>query len=157
GATTSSSANPANASAEAHRPGEPIPSSFVNKITGLSVTNHDLPCSIGANTIAPSPSCSKQGSAKVLLIRSCDCLKRGLEIMDIVSHRQQKDQFFKTSPYSPLTPEQQMKFDRLSYYDPNPALVFDVEPEVFAEKNNIRMQTSTGDVRDYQRWGKIKF
>ncbi len=75
----------------------------------------------------------------------------------LIAQRQQKDEFFKNSPYSPLLPEQQAKFDHLSYYDPMPALSFDLTPEEFAEKVNIQMQTSTGDTRYYQRWGKITF
>jgi uncharacterized protein len=50
-----------------------------------------------------------------------------------------------------------VRFDQLVYYDPNPDLVFDLVPEEFAEKANIRMQTSTGDTRYYQRWGTIRF
>src|SRR5882672_738297 len=75
----------------------------------------------------------------------------------LVEQRRQKDAFFKTSPYSPLQPEQQAAFDHLSYFEPNPALSFDLAPEEFAEKANIRMQTSTGDTRYYQRWGRITF
>jgi uncharacterized protein (DUF1684 family) len=65
--------------------------------------------------------------------------------------------FFKLSPYSPLSPQQQQKFDHLSYFDPTPALVFEVEPEEFTDKKNIQMQTSTGETRYYLRWGKVRF
>ncbi len=75
----------------------------------------------------------------------------------LVEQRRQKDAFFKTNPYSPLLPEQQARFDHLTYYEPDPALEFDLTPEEFAEKDNIRMQTSTGDTRYYQRWGKVRF
>ena len=75
----------------------------------------------------------------------------------LIAQRQEKDRFFKSSPYSPLTPQQQALFDHLNYYDPNPALAFDLAPEAFPDKANIKMQTSTGDTRYYQRWGMIKF
>ncbi len=75
----------------------------------------------------------------------------------LLAQRQQKDEFFKSSPYSPLTPEQQARFNGLRYYDPNPALVLDLSPETFADKTDFRMQTSTGDLRYYQRWGKVRF
>jgi len=75
----------------------------------------------------------------------------------LIRQRQEKDKFFKTSHYAPLSPQQQAKFDHLSYYDPNPALVFDLTPEVFTEKSNVKMQTSTGETRYYQRWGRITF
>jgi uncharacterized protein (DUF1684 family) len=75
----------------------------------------------------------------------------------ILDQRREKDRFFKSSPYSPLSPELQPKFNGLSYFDPNPALVFDLQPEEFAEKANVKMQTSTGDTRYYLRWGKVRF
>ncbi len=75
----------------------------------------------------------------------------------IIAQRQEKDRFFKSSPYSPLTPEQQAHFTQLNYYDPNPALVFDLTPELFPDRANVKMQTSTGDTRYYKRWGRIKF
>ncbi len=75
----------------------------------------------------------------------------------LIRQRQEKDKFFKANPYAPLSPQQQAKFDHLNYYDPNPALVFTITPEVFAEKSNVKMQTSTGETRYYQRWGKIAF
>ena len=75
----------------------------------------------------------------------------------LLAQRRQKDEFFKSNPYSPLTPEQQARFNGLRYYDPNPALVLDLSPEAFTDKADFRMQTSTGDLRSYQRWGKVRF
>ncbi len=76
---------------------------------------------------------------------------------DLTEQRQQKDDFFKHSPHSPLDPLQQTKFGGLSYYDPDPALTFELVPEPFVDQKHIKMQTSTGDVRSYQRWGQVKF
>jgi len=76
---------------------------------------------------------------------------------DLIAQRQQKDQFFKDSPHSPLTPQQQMKFAGLNYYDPAPELAFEIVPEPFVDQKHIKMQTSTGDVRSYMRWGQVKF
>ncbi len=71
--------------------------------------------------------------------------------------RQEKDRFFKNSPYSPLSPQQQTTFNRLDYFDPNPALIFDLKPEPFADQKHVQMQTSTGEMRTYMRWGQVKF
>src|SRR5690349_75190 len=71
--------------------------------------------------------------------------------------RQEKDAFFKTSPYSPLSPQQQVSFNALNYFDPNPALAFEIAPEPYPDQAHIKMQTSTGDVRQYQRWGRVRF
>ena len=71
--------------------------------------------------------------------------------------RAQKDQFFKTHPQSPLTPEQQQSFQGLHYFPENPALRLVVPVEPFADQEAIVMQTSTGDVREYIRYGRLQF
>jgi hypothetical protein len=71
--------------------------------------------------------------------------------------RRQKDQFFRLDPHSPLTPEQQDRFEGLTYYPENPALRLELPLEPFAEQDTVTMQTSTGDAQDYLRWGRITF
>ena len=71
--------------------------------------------------------------------------------------RAQKDQFFKTHPQSPLTTEQQQSFQGLHYFAENPALRLVVPVEVFADQEEIVMQTSTGDVRESIRNGQLRF
>lgn len=80
-----------------------------------------------------------------------------MDLQALLQERQEKDAFFKSHPYSPLTPEQQALFTHLDYFDPNPALDLILEAEEFAEKPNIKMQTSTGEIRWYQKWGKLNF
>lgn len=74
-----------------------------------------------------------------------------------LAQRRQKDQFFRNSPQSPLTPEQQARFTGLNYYDFNPALQFSVTVEPFSEDTSITMQTTTGDLRQYRRYGRFSF
>ncbi|HJZ45652.1 MAG TPA: DUF1684 domain-containing protein [Roseiflexaceae bacterium] len=69
--------------------------------------------------------------------------------------RADKDQFFKTNPQSPLTPEQQQSFQGLRYFPENPALRLIVPVEEFADQDPIVMQTSTGDVQEYTRYGRL--
>jgi uncharacterized protein (DUF1684 family) len=71
--------------------------------------------------------------------------------------RAQKDHFFKTHPHSPLTPEQQQSFEGLNYFAENPALRLVLPIEEFADQDSILMQTSTGDVREYMRYGRLRF
>ena len=71
--------------------------------------------------------------------------------------RRQKDDFFKRHPQSPLTPEQQARFTGLSYYDPNPALDLTVTVEPFPQQASIQMQTTTGSVQTFQRYGQFTF
>lgn len=75
----------------------------------------------------------------------------------LTTFRQRKDDFFKRDQHSPLLPEQKEEFAGLSYYDENPALRFEVDVQEFEQQDTITMQTSTGSVQDYIRWGRFTF
>ena len=75
----------------------------------------------------------------------------------LTDFRREKDEFFGSNPQSPLTPGQQGAFDGLAYYDEQPALALELAPEQFERPETIEMQTSTGDVAQYQRWARINF
>ena len=77
---------------------------------------------------------------------------------DLERFRAEIDQFMKLHPQSPLEPEEQEKFTHLNYYNAAPDLVFEVTVERFgANEPLITMQTSTGDTREYRRWGHFAF
>jgi uncharacterized protein (DUF1684 family) len=71
--------------------------------------------------------------------------------------RASKDEFFARHPQSPLTPEQRREFQGLDYFEENPALDLEVELEKFPAQEEFLMQTSTGQVQTYTRYGKFKF
>jgi uncharacterized protein (DUF1684 family) len=71
--------------------------------------------------------------------------------------RHQKDEFFRQDPHSPLTPEQRDHFSGLRYFPENPDLDLKLEIEEFSEKQTVTMQTTTGDVQDYVRYGRLRF
>jgi len=71
--------------------------------------------------------------------------------------RLEKDEFFRSASQSPLTPEQQDKFTNLSYYDYNPELDITTTVEPIADGQFVPIQTTTGDVRRYKRYGKFSF
>src|SRR5690606_11750024 len=75
----------------------------------------------------------------------------------LLAIRRQQDDFFRQHPQSPLTPEQQAKFTALSSYDYNPALELVVEVERFSNPETIQMQTNTGSVKYFQRYGQFAF
>ena len=75
----------------------------------------------------------------------------------LTEYRKHKDQFFKLDLHSPLSPEQKRVFTGLKYYPENPALRFDVTVERFAERQTVQMQTSTGEVRNYVKYGAFHF
>jgi len=71
--------------------------------------------------------------------------------------REQKDAFFTTHPYSPLTDEQKKDFKGLAYFPEAPELRFEVQVEAFPNPENIDIQTSTGETQTFQRYGKFSF
>jgi len=76
---------------------------------------------------------------------------------ELAGFREQKDYFFKSHPNSPLTPEQQMQFNGLQYYDHNPALDLTVNVTEFDEKTDVQIQTTKGEPRWYRRYGEFVF
>lgn len=76
---------------------------------------------------------------------------------ELENFRTMKDQFFKTDASSPLTPEQRDGFTSLNYFPENEALRFELDIEPLAEPEKVEMQTSTGDIQTYLRWGKVRF
>lgn len=61
-------------------------------------------------------------------------------------------------PQSPLDPDQRGEFEGLNYYEPNNDLVFQVTLERFPNNEPmIRMETSTGDIRPYRKYGRFTF
>ncbi len=70
--------------------------------------------------------------------------------------RREKDEFFKTNAYSPLTPEQQDAFDHLNYYEPNEALDLTVTITPLPE-GEIAFETTSGDRQRYRRAGEFTF
>ncbi|MEW6086572.1 MAG: DUF1684 domain-containing protein [Chloroflexota bacterium] len=71
--------------------------------------------------------------------------------------RREKDEFFARHPQSPLTPEQRRDFKGLAYFPENDLLRLEVQVEPFEVQQPMMMQTSTGGVQEYVRFGKFKF
>ena len=71
--------------------------------------------------------------------------------------RKMKDDFFAKDGQSPLTPGQKQAFKGLKYFPNNPGLILEVSVDEFADKQQIEMQTSTGDVQVYERFGRFTF
>ena len=71
--------------------------------------------------------------------------------------RKEKDYYFAHDHNSPLTAEQKTTFTGLEYFPENPSLQLEVEVVEFLEKEPIEMQTTTGDIQVYQRYGRFRF
>jgi uncharacterized protein (DUF1684 family) len=75
----------------------------------------------------------------------------------IKDFRKMKDEFFLHGQQSPLTSEQKKKFKGLNYFSPDPKLRLEVSVDEFPEKQRVEMQTTTGDIQVYQRYGMFRF
>lgn len=71
--------------------------------------------------------------------------------------RAEKDEFFGSHPQSPLTHEQRKVFQGLNYFPENEALRLEVKVDELSVKEELDMQTSTGGVQHYERFGKFAF
>jgi uncharacterized protein (DUF1684 family) len=75
----------------------------------------------------------------------------------VLAFRRSKDEAFKLTAQSPLTPAQREVFEALSYYPYNAALDLTVTVTPFADEQTVQMQTTTGTVRDFERYGEFRF
>jgi uncharacterized protein (DUF1684 family) len=73
------------------------------------------------------------------------------------SFRNEKDHFFASHPQSPLTDEQKQQFNGLEYFPENEDLRLEVDVEKFPDVETLELQTTTGEVQTYTRFGKFKF
>lgn len=76
---------------------------------------------------------------------------------ELTDYRAEKDEFFQRHPQSPLTPEQRKGFIGLNYFSENEALRLEVQVEPLKDQQPMQMQTSTGGVQEYMRYGRFKF
>jgi len=76
---------------------------------------------------------------------------------DLTDFRKEKNDFFAHDPQSPLTPEQKSSFHGLAYFPENPSLRLEVTVQRFPQQEKVQMQTSTGDMQTYTRYGRFKF
>ena len=74
----------------------------------------------------------------------------------LLEFREAKDHFFGSAHESPLGHEYRHDFDGLSYYDPNPDLVFRLSVEE-GDQTEVKVGTSDGAERTYRRAGRVHF
>lgn len=79
--------------------------------------------------------------------------------MDTLTHfRAEIDAFLAQHPQSPLDYAQRADFAGLNYYPASKDFIFEVEVEKFGDDEPlIEMDTSTGDLRPYRRYGRFTF
>ena len=76
---------------------------------------------------------------------------------ELMEFRINKDEFFARDHHSPLTDTQKRNFHGLDYFPELESLRLKVKVDEFDEKEEISMQTSTGDFQSFQRYGRFRF
>lgn len=71
--------------------------------------------------------------------------------------RKEKDKFFATDWQSPIPLEERAKFKGLAYYLPDPNYRFELELHEHKNKKILQIQDTTGNLRDFIRWGEFQF
>lgn len=76
---------------------------------------------------------------------------------ELETFRREKDEFFGGHPQSPLTRGQRQDFKGLNYFEEDADLRLEVLVEQFPAGEEILMQTTTGNVQTYERYGRFYF
>ena len=76
---------------------------------------------------------------------------------ELTEFRKGKDISFKQDHHSPLTEEQRESFRGLNYYEERPNLRFVTHVNLYEHVEVVELQTSSGSIASYLRWGKISF
>ena len=71
--------------------------------------------------------------------------------------RKEKDKFFVTDWQSPIPLEERAKFKGLAYYLPDPNYRFELELNEHKNKKILQIQDTTGNVRNFIKWGEFRF
>ncbi|MFC4358709.1 DUF1684 domain-containing protein [Halobium salinum] len=76
---------------------------------------------------------------------------------DLQTHRDEKDEFLREHPHSPLPEGEREGFEGLDYFDPDPAYRFELDLQEADEKETLTVETTTDGVREYVAWGVFRF
>jgi uncharacterized protein (DUF1684 family) len=68
-----------------------------------------------------------------------------------------KDESFRTSSDSPIPPEKKSTLLPLAYYPVDEGYAVPAELEMSEERSRLKIPTSTGKLRDYERVGTLRF
>jgi len=80
-----------------------------------------------------------------------------MDMSQLLELRAEKDSFLAKNHHSPLTLEQKREFKGLNYFPENLDLRLDVDVDVFSKQEDVQIQTSTGDLQDYKKFGRFQF
>ena len=75
----------------------------------------------------------------------------------ITANRALKDESFRSSSDSPIPPEKKSALLPLAYYPVDEAYAVPAELEMSEDRSRLKIPTSTGKLRDYERIGTLRF
>ncbi|MDY7082184.1 MAG: DUF1684 domain-containing protein [Halobacteria archaeon] len=76
---------------------------------------------------------------------------------DVREFRDEKDEFFRESPQSPIPEDERADFDGLDYFRVDGEYRFELELHEHDDKETVVIETTTGGEREYLRWGEFRF
>lgn len=78
---------------------------------------------------------------------------------DLLAYRQKADDFFKSDPRSPLTPDQRATFAGLHWFPPNPAFDLVLQAHEFDDKRPVVLPRTSPKKppNEYVQWGELTF
>ena len=77
---------------------------------------------------------------------------------EITEFRRQKDEFFASSPDSPIPEEEQgERFGGLKYYPPDLAFRVEADLAPFSSQEVVMLGSTQGDIRRQTRYGELRF
>jgi len=75
----------------------------------------------------------------------------------VAQNRALKDESFRSSPDSPIPPDKRDALLPLAYYPVDEMFAVPAELEMSQDRSQLKIPTSTGKLRDYERIGALKF
>ena len=75
----------------------------------------------------------------------------------IMLEREEKDGFFKMHVQSPIPSEEQLVFEGLDYYPPDPECRFELLLNEHKTKDKLTIEDTQGNEREFLRWGEFEF
>ena len=75
----------------------------------------------------------------------------------IKEDRKGKDLFFKQNFQSPIPTEDRTNFTQLNYFEPDLKYRFELELEEFAHKEEVKIEDTGRNLRNFLKWGKFAF
>jgi len=75
----------------------------------------------------------------------------------LVTHRAERDEEFRYGPDTPLLAEDLASFEGLEYWEPDPKYRLVGPLEVYADREQFEIPTTTGKLRPCERYGRVTF